>query len=355
MSKNFSKWQSKNPESWFSCVPGKNGFLPVGTPLEKLPQEYDIINQILDNMKMMNEEGYLNKGELFDKINSDLPLFDFENITDKQLLACLHRDYCFLASAYSLEPCHLTLMNSNQTNYGTARDTLPPQLAIPLLVLGKKNNVFPWLDYAYGYGLNNAQFIEGKDPTKFDSYKTVRTFHGNSSEEGFINVHVAMVAQSGELLDSQQVALEALSLDDRETFNTQLKFHHSIFSSILDTLQQMWKASNYKDYLSFRTFIMGQIGNERCYPDQSLKYDLGDDVEYHAFRGETGAQDSMIPAIDSFLELEYPCNKLTEYLYDLRKYRPKDHQEYINFVKENSSNLNFKKYCTQDSILVFYC
>ena len=84
-------------------------------------------------------------------------------------------------------------------------------------------------------------------------------------------------------------------------------------------------------------------------------YMLNHFVNKYSFRGETGAQDSIIPSIDSFFQLIYPKNELTEYLFDLRKYRPKDHEAYIQFMKENSEKLEFKKYClenTKSSILL---
>lgn len=349
----FKKWFSAHPDSWFSCRPGLNGFLPVDKPLDKLPEQYNIVNELLDNMKLCKEDGYLKLGILHEKIKTLLPHFDFTYIKDKRLLAALHRDYCFLASAYSLEPCHLSLINSEEKKYGEARTNIPPQLAIPLQVLGKKNDIFPWLDYAYGYGLNNAVLKDDCDPKQYDSYTTIRTFNGSNSEEGFINVHVAMVAQSGELLRHQQDCLENIYLDQRYFFNMSLQKHYDIFQSILSTLQTMWKASNYNDYLSFRTFIMGQIGNKECYPKEYIIFE-GDSFSpiestQHSYRGETGAQDSIIPSIDSFLQLDYPRNELTEYLFDLRKYRPKDHQAYINFMKANSSYLGFKNYCLQNT------
>lgn len=343
----FKRWTSTKPESWFSCVPGKNGFLPVGTPLKKLPEKYEIVNKILDKMKICNE-GYLCKAELKEQIE-DLPIFDFSNETDTRLLATLQRDYCFLASAYSLETSHYSLMNSENNTYGEARKSIPPQLAIPLLTLSEKNGTFPWLDYAYGYGLNNAVLRKDCDPTKQESYDTIRTFNGNDSEKGFINVHVAMVAQSGKLLEYQQRCLESLSKKNRKAFDKNLEKHSRVFKSIIQTLQTMWKASNFKDYLSFRTFIMGQIGNKKCYPDENIVFDLDDKKEVHSYRGETGAQDSIIPSVDSFVCLEYPQNRLTEYLQELRKYRPIDHQEYINFMKKSSDNLNFAEYCKKNS------
>lgn len=348
--RSFNVWKSQYPESWFSCIPGKNGFLPVDKPLEKLPEEYEIINELLDKMKLTQksgERGFLYHGMLRQQILDNLPVFDFTHITDKRLLSGLHRDYCFLAAAYSLEPSHLGIIQTGD-KYGKAENLLPPQLAIPLICLGKKNDVFPWMDYAYGYGLNNAVFT-GSEKKNHKHYKTVRTFNGNDSEEGFINVHVAMVSQTGELLQQQQTCLESISKDDRKRFNENLQGHYEIMNSIVQTLQTMWSASLYKDYLTFRTFIMGQIGNSICYPSEELVYDMGYSMEKHSYRGETGAQDSIVPSVDSFLQLEYPRNELTEYLFDLRKYRPKDHQAYINFVKNWSETLKMKEYCLKDT------
>ena len=345
--KKFKRWKTIKPNSWFSCVPNKNGFLPVDNPLKKLPEKYDSINKILDEMQI-SKNGYLCKAGLNEKIE-DLEILDFSQIEDMKLLAALHRDYCFLASAYSLETSHLFLTESENNIYGEARKSLPPQLAIPLLVLAQKNETFPWLDYAYGYGLNNASLRKDLDPKDHTSYDTIRTFNGNESEKGFINVHVAMVSQSGKLLEYQQRCLECLSKKNRLNFNKNLEKHSKILKSIIQTLQTMWKASDFKDYLSFRTFIMGQIGNKKCYPDENIIFDLDGKTEVHAYRGETGAQDSIIPSVDSFVCLEYPQNKLTEYLQELRKYRPIDHQEYINFMKKSSESLNLIGYCKKDS------
>ncbi len=352
----FKRWESEHPLSWFSCVPGKNGFLPIGKPLDKLPPQYETMNQLLENMKITQpngKTGYLHEGTLQTNISQELPIYDFQSVHDKQLLAALHRDYCFLASAFSLEPCHIELMKSDNNNYGKARNILPPNIAIPLLQLAEKNDIFPWLDYAYGYGLNNAVLKEHGNPKDYKSYKTIRTFNGHDSEQGFINVHVAMVAQSGQLLQHQQDSLESIQKNNREEFNSHLQKHFEVFHEIVDTLQTMWKASNHNEYLSFRTFIMGQIGNEKCYPTQEIIFNKGINNEYeyetHAYRGETGAQDSIVPSVDCFLELDYPKNKLTEYLFDLRKYRPKDHQAYLDFVKKSSQKLDFKRYCLQDA------
>ena len=345
MKTSFKFWKSIYPNSWFSCVPGKNGFLPVSRPLERLPGRFSELEELLEKMKIVNG-GYLEKAELV-KYVEKLPQYDLSNIKEPGLLAALQRDYCFLASALSLETTHLRLMRDQK--YGVARTVIPKNIAEPLLYLSEKNDTNPWLDYAYGYGLNNAVPREDCDQTKHSSYNTIRTFNGCKSEEGFINVHVAMVAQSGDLLKYQQNCLVNIHLDNRKEFNKNLYRHYKVFSSIVETLQTMWKASNFKDYLKFRTFIMGQIGNEQCYPNEIIFFERDDgSYDTHAYRGETGAQDSIVPSVDSFLQLKYPRNKLTEYLYNLRAYRPKDHQEYLYYLEKTSSSLKFREYCLGD-------
>ena len=49
---------------------------------------------------------------------------------------------------------------------------------------------------------------------------------------------------------------------------------------------------------------------------------------------------SLIPSIDNLFQITYPKNKLTEYLYELRDYRPKDHQAYIQYNLEMSRNVD---------------
>lgn len=67
------------------------------------------------------------------------------------------------------------------------------------------------------------------------------------------------------------------------------------------------------------------------------------------FRGETGAQDSLIPACDGILDVTYPKNDLTKYLYELREYRPAAHQAYINEMRSEAKVHGLKAYAMQDS------
>lgn len=49
---------------------------------------------------------------------------------DLRIVGAMYRDYCFLASAYLLEPCHERHMKGE--GYGLGRQRLPAVLARPL-------------------------------------------------------------------------------------------------------------------------------------------------------------------------------------------------------------------------------
>lgn len=335
----FKLWQSKHPSSLFSVNPNKNGFLPKLIPLRVLPEKYDKITEILEKMKLSLPESLLKRNELANYINLNLPNYEnsIKNEINVHILSSLFRDYCFLASAYSLETSHYNLSDGK---YGIARDKLPKSLAIPLKILAEKLDTKPWLDYAYGYGLNNAILKDENKPGDYRSYETIRMFNGHESESGFINVHVAMNSYTPELLFIQQKILDSANEKKIDDLNYFLNKHYYVFNSIIESLNQMWKASKKSEYLTFRTFIMGQKGNKEMYPNEEIIFNLNNTEEVYSFRGETGAQDSIIPSIDSIFQIKYPKNKLTEYLYNLREYRPKDHQAYIEYNKEMSEVVN---------------
>ena len=94
--------------------------------------------------------------------------------------------------------------------------------------------------------------------------------------------------------------------------------------------RSMWIASKHERYNDFRIFIMGIKGNDGIFGD-GLVYTGFFDNKPQKFRGQTGAQDSIIPMIDIFSGIVdyYPENELTTYLMDLRSYRPICIQEFF--------------------------
>lgn len=103
----------------------------------------------------------------------------------------------------------------------------------------------------------------------------------------------------------------------------------------------MWNKSKPRDYSSFRTFIFG-ITKQSMFP-RGVVYEGVTTASPNtrlAFRGESGANDSIIPLLDIFLGIPYPHTPLTDILLDFRKYRPGNHREFLEWVKTKQDTLS---------------
>ena len=106
--------------------------------------------------------------------------------------------------------------------------------------------------------------------------------------------------------------------------------------------QLMWTASRWEHYNDFRIFIMGIKGNNEIFGDGLVYENVSEEPQ--KYRGQTGAQDNIIPLMDIFSGVinQYPQNELTHYLHDLRSYRPMCIQSFledtrVHFSKKSNS------------------
>jgi indoleamine 2,3-dioxygenase len=106
-----------------------------------LPVEFDALESILQRMPIRTaagEPGLLATYALGPTVDTELP--DLSNVVDKYaadlpLMNALYRDYSFLASAYLFEPCHERFMRGEE--YGLGRQSLPRQIALPIVKVAK--------------------------------------------------------------------------------------------------------------------------------------------------------------------------------------------------------------------------
>lgn len=103
----------------------------------------------------------------------------------------------------------------------------------------------------------------------------------------------------------------------------------------------MWAKSKPNEYTSFRTFIMG-ITSQSMFPDGVIYEGVSE--EPLSFRGESGANDSMIPLLDNLLTLSLPSTPLTTILTDFRSYRPGNHRQFLAWVSAQSLQLDLKSF-----------
>jgi indoleamine 2,3-dioxygenase len=318
----------------FFNVNGTNGFLPMKQPLQILPYIFNDIQQLVDNLPKI----ILVKDEIVEKVKNLNNYVDMIDASmDKFLLCALLRAYTFITSAYLLESSYVEFKNTGE--YGVARRFIPKNIAQPLCKLSDIIGVYPWLEYSYSYSLGNWYKKDQNKGMELENLKLAVSFSGTEDEEGFILVHVAINQHSKDLIKWGEVLTNSLELGCLVNLNESLIKLKETLQKMNDERRKMWKASNPSNYNNFRIFIMGIMGNEKMFGDGVIYEGVSD--KPMKYRGQSGSQDSIIPYLDTLLRIidEYPKNELTDYLMEMRSYRPKVFQNYIEYVNIKSKNL----------------
>lgn len=63
------------------------------------------------------------------------------------------------------------------------------------------------------------------------------------------------------------------------------------------------------------------------------------------YRGESGANDSIVPTCDNLFQLTFPENPLTSILRDFRSYRPVNHTQFLESVLTRAKQTNVRDIC----------
>lgn len=341
--------QNKDTTQQMFTVGGNNGFLPRQEPLAELPKEFSALESLLQRMPLQlldGTPGLLASGQFGDAVRDELPLYEIDGITDQRLLSALFRDYTFAASAYLLEPCDILHRSHNE--YGLGRKVLPMNIAVPLSKVAKKINSQPFMEYALSYALYNYKKINPLGGLTYDNLALIRSFAGSESEKGFVLNHVTMVSYSPSLVRYAVGALKAVEEKDRPKFNMQMAGLNETYESINKEMELMWSRSMPEDYIKFRTFIMG-TKNQPMFPEGVIYEGVSDKPLSH--RGESGANDSMVPLGDNLLQITelMPENPLTTVLRDFRSYRPTNHREFLEYVQDKARKVGVKEFAMQDA------
>ncbi len=323
--------QQQYTDGFFNVGP-VHGFLPQHLPLKKLPPVYAVLQDILDKMPVQlsdTEYGYLHYPNKIEEAVAVLPNYvdEVNRETDVCVLQALFRGYSFLASAFTLESSFQHYRSTG--HYGKARNILPIQIAQPFVAVAEKMDVYPWLDYHYAYSLGNFKKKDETAGLEWTNLEMCVRFSGQPDEVGFIMLHVDINQHSADLVGSVMETLKAVGEGNLKKAEEALDMNMRTMTEMNYRRKEMWKASRWQHYNDFRVFIMGVKGNDELFGDGVTYTGVWDEPKQ--FRGQTGAQDDIIPMEDIFSGVinYYPKNELTKYLLDLRTYRPKCVQQFF--------------------------
>lgn len=217
----------------------------------------------------------------------------------------------FLASAYV-----------NQV--GQERATvLPRRIAQPLCAACRLLERPPILSYD-GYALYNWKRFDPAGPIALGNIDTIQNFVHMYDEHWFILVHVEIEALAADILRAITQAHDALRQHDAVSLNTALTtIGDAVWrqTAVLQRIpEHMDPALYHKTFLPYIRFL------------ENVIYEGVDDRPVN-YRGETGAQSSIMPLLIALMKIPHQQSQLTNHLRDMRRFMPAEHRAVIAEVE----------------------
>lgn len=212
--------------------------------------------------------------------------------------------------------------------------SLPSHLAQPWYEVAHRLGRPPVLSYA-SYALDNWRRLDVSKPIALDNIVLLQNFLGGLDEEWFVVVHVQIERQAGPALAGLVQAVNGAALDREDDVMQGLTTLASSQVEMRDTLLRMKERCDpYVYYTRVRPFIHGWKNSPTL--SNGLVYD---GVSAYAgkpqlFRGETGAQSSIVPCLDAALGIRHAPDPLTVYLQEMRDYMPPPHRAFVHSLEQ---------------------
>ena len=296
----------------------ERGFLPLRDPLPALPSNYSAWEEVAADLPKLLSAGAIRRAI------QRLPALDADGLDGdvQRRRAMLLLSYLGHAFVWGESP---------------PSDSLPASVAIPWHAVATALGRAPVLSYA-SYALDNWRRLEPAGPIALGNVVLLQNFLGGMDEEWFILVHVEIESKAAVAISAIFQAATSMPADDL----SQLEDHLSRVTAALDRLNATLdrvpeRCDPYIYYRRVRPYIHGWKDHPAL--PNGLTYEGVEKYrgEPQRFRGETGAQSSIVPLLDAGLGITHQDDALATYLQEMRQYMPPRHRELIAHVERRSA------------------
>ena len=299
------------------------GFLPQKVPSKSYSvqsESCDRIQEIASNLPKL-----LLTGKVQSAINKlspkDLSIDDLLINQASQDLKLAMSHLSFIAHAY--------IWGDNKPN-----ESIPSVLANPWVKVANNQGRPPILSYA-SYCLDNWFLIDPDEAISLENVGLINNFLGGVDEDWFVTIHVCIenaaadaMAACAEIAMLETDSSEHKSIELLNRIVRSMKKVNEIFARMPE------KCDPYIYYHRVRPFIFGTKDNPDLKNGLIYKGEFKNQPQF--FRGETGAQSSIIPSLDGALQITHTKDHLRHYLNEMRDYMPPKHREFMEVLEKNS-------------------
>ena len=316
------------------------GFLPEHDPLTRFPynSEFSALDEIgRDLPSLLQDRGFRRYAR-----SLEIPPWPEGPVQENDLpqLELYYLRVGFLASAYI-----------NQVGEEPSR-VLPANLAVPLCRACKLLNRPPILSYD-GYALYNWKRFQPNQPIALGNIDTIQNFVHLYDEHWFILVHVEIEATAARILDAVATAQAALAANAPSRVDDAVE---KIAGAVTDQVRVLRripeKMSPALYYKTFRPYIrfFEDVEYEAEVPGGRVAAGSAARLRMN-FRGETGAQSSIMPLLVAFMKIPHRPSMLTNHLIDMRNYMPAEHRRLLEMVESMPSVRRFASKQNYNAVL----
>ena len=291
----------------------ERGFLPskISTLLSN---EFDDVEHVANNLPKILANNQI-EYEVFNlEIEKDISNLSIDELERAMLL------YSYIGHGYIWG------------GIGTEK-VIPKNISKTWFKISQKLDRPPILSYA-SYALNNWKLQDVNKPFDLENIRILQNFLGGMDEDWFIMIHIAIEHEAKEILNN----LKTYYLDKNEDQSYLENALVSIkkINQIMNRMPE--KCDPFIYYNRVRPYIFGWKNNPAT-PNGVIYEGV---EEYggnpQLFRGETGAQSSIVPSLDALLGVTHSNDPLKEYLDEMRLYMPKEHRNLLNDLDQWSEN-----------------
>ncbi|MBV8135721.1 MAG: hypothetical protein JO121_08820 [Deltaproteobacteria bacterium] len=298
------------------------GFLPEHDPLRRFPDdcEFSGLDEIgRDLPSLLQDHAFRRYAR-----SLEIPLWPEGTVQANNLpqLQLYYLRVGFLASAYI-----------NQVGEEPSR-VLPANLAVPLCRACQLLNRPPILSYD-GYALYNWKRFQPNQPITLGNIDTIQNFVHLYDEHWFILVHVEIEATAARILDAVAATQAALDANASSLVDDAVEKIAGAVNDQVRVLRRIpEKMSPALYYKTFRPYIrfFEDVEYEAEVPGGRVAAGSAARLRMN-FRGETGAQSSIMPLLVAFMKIPHRPSMLTNHLIDMRNYMPAEHRRLLETVE----------------------
>ena len=298
-------------------------FLPKKNPLKS----YKTVSKSLTLIE--NIASSLPKLLLTNKVQSTIDSLNKKSFSVDKILKAENKQEINLAMSHLSFIAHAYIWGGNKP-----QPILPEVIAEPWVKLANYLGRPPILSYA-SYCLDNWYKIDRNEPISLNNVALINNFLGGVDEDWFVTIHVCIEDAASGAIDAAYKIADLNENSSIKDFLSQLKQIRKSLKKVNHIFSKMpQKCDPYVYYHRVRPYIFGTKDN----PDlkKGLIYENQYNNKPQFFRGETGAQSSIIPFLDGALGIGHTNDNLKHYLNEMRDYMPPKHRKMIERVENKS-------------------